>query len=335
MMRAWKQCAKKRLATALLAVSMLCAFAPVQAAEFTAVPQNIVKLQEPQKQAYITEKVKQAFNVNPAIMMKPYEAPEGYTFEQFKVGNVTVDRFAAEKPETERVLLQMHGGAYVLPMRNGHRFLGARQVMLTNAKEAYYVDYRIAPDNVCPAALEDAVAVYKALLEKGIKPENIMLVGDSAGGNLAVELALYLRDRKIPQPAVIMLASPWGTLEHKKGTSRYFNETKDQVLGEGTPLNKQVKIASYAGKLKRKDPRLSPIYADLKGLPPLLIQTRGNETLLTENIDLAKKAVQDGVEVTLTVYPGMPHDFALMLPDMEQSVNSLYEMKDFVNRYMK
>ncbi|MBQ8920046.1 MAG: alpha/beta hydrolase [Acidaminococcaceae bacterium] len=73
----------------------------------------------------------------------------------------------------------------------------------------------------------------------------------------------------------------------------------------------------------------------MKGLPPLLIQTRGNETLLTENIDLAKKAVQDGVEVTLTVYPGMPHDFALMLPDMEQSVNSLYEMKDFVNRYMK
>lgn len=71
-----------------------------------------------------------------------------------------------------------------------------------------------------------------------------MLVGDSAGGNLAVELALYLRDNKLPQPAVIMLASPWGTLEHKKGTSRYFNEKKDQVLGEGTPLNKQVKIAS-------------------------------------------------------------------------------------------
>lgn len=334
-MKNWKQFTKKGLTAAALAVSVFCTFAPVQAAEFKPVPDNVVKLQEPQKQAYITDKIKQAFNVNPAVAMKPYEAPDGYTFEQFKVGNVTVDRFAAEKPETERVLLQMHGGAYVLPMRNGHRFLGARQAMLTKAKEAYYVDYRVAPDNVYPAALEDAVAVYKALLEKGIKPENIMLVGDSAGGNLAVELALYLRDHKIPQPAVIMVASPWGTLEHKKGTSRYFNDSKDQVLGVGTPLNKAVKMASYAGKLKRKDPRLSPVYADLRGLSPLLIQTGGNETLLTENIDLAKKAVQDGVEVTLTVYPGMPHDFALMLPDMEQSVNSLYEMKDFANRYMK
>ncbi len=182
--------AKKGLAGTLLAISILYVFSPAQAAEFQPVPKNVIKLQEPQKQAYITEKVTQAFNVDPALMAKPYEAPDGYTFEQFKIGTVPVDRFAAGKPETERVLLQMHGGAYVLPMRNGHRFLGARQAMLTKAKEAYYVDYRVAPDNVYPAALEDAVTVYKGLLAKGIKPENIMLVGDSAGGNLAVELAL-------------------------------------------------------------------------------------------------------------------------------------------------
>ena len=334
-MKNWKQYAKKGLTATLLAVSVLCTVAPVQAAEYRAVPDNVVKLQEPQKQAYITDKVRKAFELAKNPVIKSYEAPAGYTFEQFKIGNLTVERFAAEKPETERVLLQLHGGAYVLPMGNGHRFLGARQVMLTKAKEAYYVDYRVVPANVYPAALEDAVTVYKALLDKGIKPENIMLVGDSAGGNLALELALYLKEQKIQQPGIIMLASPWTTFEHKKGTSRYFNDTKDQVLGEGTPLNKPVKVAAYGGKLKRKDPRLSPVYADLKGLPPILIQTGGNELFLTENIDFAQKAIQDGVEVTLTVYPGMPHDFALMLPDMQESVNSLYEMKDFVNRYMK
>ena len=326
---------KKTLISGLLVVSALTMPLSVLAANAPAIPEKGLVLQEPQKQEYITDKIYKAFHPAPGFVIPAYKAPEGYTFEQFKIGNVPVDRFAAENPKTERVLLQMHGGGYVLRMGNGHRILGAKQVQLTGAKEAYYVDYRVSPDYQYLAALEDAVTVYKGLLERGVKPENIMLTGDSAGGNLALELALYLKENKLPQPAVIMLASPWTTFEHKKGTSRYFNEKKDQVLGLGTPLYKPVKDVPYAGKVKRKDPRVSPVYADLKGLPPLLIQTGGNELFLTENVALAKKAAEEGVEVTLSVYAGMPHDFALMLPDMDESVNSLKEMREFANRYMK
>ena len=166
-------------------------------------------------------------------------------------------------------------------MSNNHRILGLRQATLADAGEVYFVNYRLAPAHVYPAALEDAVAVYKELLNRGIKGENIILTGDSAGGNLAVELALYLKENKLPQPGVIALASPWTTFEHKKGTSRYYNDEKDVILGKGTPLNIPVKDAKYKGKLSRKDPRLSPIYADLSGLPPMLIQAGGNELFLT------------------------------------------------------
>ena len=315
---------KKTLISGLLVLSALTMPLSAMAANAPAIPEKGLVLREPQKQEYITDKIYNAFHPAPCFVIPAYKAPDGYTFEQFKIGNVPVERFAAENPETERVLLQMHGGGYVLRMTNGHRILGAKQVQLT-----------VTPDYQYPAALEDAVTVYRGLLERGVKPENIMLTGDSAGGNLALELALYLKENKLPQPAVIMLASPWTTFEHKKGTSRYFNEKKDQVLGLGTPLYKPVKDVPYAGKVKRKDPRISPVHADLKGLPPLLIQTGGNELFLTENVALAKKAAEDGVEVTLSVYAGMPHDFALMLPDMDESVNSLKEIREFANRYMK
>ena len=131
------------------------------------------------------------------------------------------------------------------------------------------------------------------------------------------------------------MASPWTTFEHKKGTSRYYNDEKDVILGKGTPLNIPVKDAKYKGKLNRKDPRLSPIYADLSGLPPMLIQAGGNELFLTESVRLAEKAAADGIPVTLTVYPGMSHDFALLLPEMQDSIDSLDEIADFANRYMK
>lgn len=252
----------------------------------------------------------------------------------FKIGDVTVERMRAETKESDRVILQLHGGGYVLGMSDGHRLLALRQAVLTRASEVYYVEYRLAPQHVYPAALEDAVTVYQRLLARGIEPQNIILVGDSAGGNLALELVLYLKEHGIAQPAVLALASPWASLE-SDFVSRTANAAKDQILGEGTPLYQPVKDAAYAGALPREDARLSPLNADLSDLPPMLIQTGGNEIFLTENQALAEKAAADGTEVTLTVYPGMPHDFALLLPEMDDSALSLQEIKAFVDRHMK
>lgn len=114
--------------------------------------------------------------------------------------------------------------------------------------------------------------------------------------------------------------------------SRVTNFKKDLILGEGTPFSGPVVEAAYAGKLPVDDPRLSPVKADLRGLPPMLIQAGSYEVFLSEIEDLARKAGEAGVLTTLTVYPGMSHDFALCLPELQESIDSLKEIRDFVNR---
>ena len=326
--------AKALLATAVVSIGLFVNASPIWAEpQPLTIPSDGIVLQGQAKEKYVADYMKKFFS-----QMKPpapFEAPAGWKMETVTVNGITLEQMTADQKKSDRVLLQMHGGGYVGGMSNNHRILGLRQATLADAGEVYFVNYRLAPAHVYPAALEDAAAVYKELLNRGIKGENIILTGDSAGGNLAVELSLYLKENKLPQPGVIALASPWTTFEHKKGTSRYYNDEKDVILGKGTPLNIPVKDAKYKGKLSRKDPRLSPIYADLSGLPPMLIQAGGNELFLTESVRLAEKAAADGIPVTLTVYPGMSHDFALLLPEMQDSIDSLDEIADFANRYMK
>ena len=314
---------KAMLATAVFSIGLFVNASPIWAEpQPLTIPSDGIVLQGKAKEKYAADYMKKFFS-----QMKPpapFEAPAGWKMETVTVNGITLERMTADQKKSDRVLLQMHGGGYVGGMSNNHRILGLRQATLADAGEVYFVNYRLAP-----------AAVYKELLNRGIKGENIILTGDSAGGNLAVELSLYLKENKLPQPGVIALASPWTTFEHKKGTSRYYNDEKDVILGKGTPLNIPVKDAKYKGKLSRKDPRLSPIYADLSGLPPMLIQAGGNELFLTESVRLAEKAAADGIPVTLTVYPGMSHDFALLLPEMQDSIDSLDEIADFANRYMK
>ena len=263
---------------------------------------------------------------------KPFVLPDGWQRQDKTVSGVVIEKYTNTKSDSDKVLLQLHGGGYVLGMSDGHRLMALKQAALMDAKEAYCVNYRLAPNHVYPAALDDALATYESLLDSGIKAENIVLVGDSAGGNLAIALTLYLRDHQKALPRLLVLQSPW-TDFNTTLASRIYNNRKDQILGQGTPLNKAVKEPAYAGNLSLSDPRLSPIYADLKGLPPMLIQTGGHEIFLTENQKFMEKAIDDGVEVTMTVYPDMPHDFALCLPDLDASVASLQEIGTFAKRH--
>ena len=217
-----------------------------------------------------------------------------------------------------------------------YRVFAVRQAEYTNAREIYCVDYRHAPIHRYPAALEDAATVYQGLLARGTKPSNIIIFGDSAGGNLAVELAIYLRDEGLPQPAALILLSPWADFAHKDGTSRTENFTKDKVLGKGTPFAPHLRsIPPYAGSLPLDDPRLSPLHADLSNLPPMLIQTGGYDLLLTEDEQLAEKVKADGTNVTFTVYPEMPHVFPLVLPELAESFAACEEIREFINQYMR
>ena len=287
------------------------------------------------KQTYIKTQMDALYYPSEDSKPAPFTAPEGWAYEKTSIGNVPVECLAPPKPTTKRIVLQLHGGAYMSGLTDLYRTFAVRQAECTNAREIYCVDYRHAPLHRYPAALEDAATVYRGLLARGTRPSDIIIFGDSAGGNLAVALAIHLRDRGVPQPAALILLSPWADFEHKDGTSRTENFTKDKVLGEGTPFAPHLcKTPPYAGSLPLDDPRLSPIHADLSGLPPMLIQTGGYELLLTEDEQLAKKAKADGTSVTFTVYPEMPHSFPLVLPELAESIAALEEVRDFVNRYM-
>ena len=317
----------KKLSATIL-VFILCFMADAGASE--------LRLEMAEKQQYIENKIYST--LHPSSDFKPYkfEAPEGWTLEKLTLNNVGVERLKAEHPKTDRVILQFHGGGYTNGLSEGHRLLGAKQGILIGAAEVYYVHYRLAPENVYPAALEDAVTVYKELLSTGIKSENIIFIGDSAGGNLALELSLHLKEHGLSQPAALALISPWGTFE-QNAPLRIKNISRDLVLGsKGFPLYQEVQIRkpSYAGKMELNDPKLSPIHADLRGLPPMLIQIGGYELFVDDGMSLLNRALSDDVEATLTTYPGMPHDFPLLLPELHETELSLKEFRDFVERYL-
>lgn len=327
---------RKKFLQIVTAILILVNVGIVSAAEVWDFPKDSVKLEGNAKQNYIKEKMNALFHPAPNSKTAAinFEVPDGWNFEKFELDGLAVECLENPNAQTERVVLQLHGGGYVLPLRNGHRNLGIIQGVLADAKQVYMIDYRIAPQNTFPAAQEDAVKAYKEILNRGISPENIIVIGDSAGGNLALALSMYLKENNLPQPKLNILVSPWAAM-NTNFPSRKYNETRDLVLGKGySPLFEAIQKPAYAKGYKVKDPRLSPIYADLKNFPTMLIQVGGYELLLDECIALAKKAAADDVKVVLTIYPGMPHDFALMLPNLQDSLDSFREIQDFINQNM-
>ncbi len=263
-----------------------------------------------------------------------FAVPDGWSHKKFSVNGVPVEQLTNSKQKSGRVVLQLHGGGYIDGLGDLHRDFAVKQMVLSDAREGYMLDYRLAPENLYPAALDDAVAVYKELLTRGVDPKNLIVFGDSAGGNLALELSLRLKEKNLPQPAMLILLSPWTTLETDL-PSRAGNSERDLILGVTNPqMYNEVCNPTYGGKISLSDPRLSPIHADLTGLPPMLIQVGGHEMFLDEGIELLKKSAADELDVTLTVYRGMSHDFALLLPELDDSIKSFAEIKNFVNLHL-
>lgn len=320
----------KMIAAGLLSFSLLTGTS--FAAPAWEMPASGKSFENAAKQIYIAQEMNKFHNANPNF----FTVPDKWTYEKFTVGEAQVERLANPKQKrSKRVVLQLHGGGYIGALSDWYRDLAVKQAVIAEAKEVYMVDYRIAPENLYPAALDDAARAYLELLKRRIKPENIIVMGDSAGGNLALELSLYLKQNALPQPAMLILVSPWTTLEANL-PSRTGNAKRDLVLGESNPvMYNGVAHPVYGGKIPLNDPRLSPIYADLRDLPPMLIQIGGYELFVDEGIELLKKATADELNVTLSVYQGMPHDFAMLIPELQESVDSFAEIRDFVNLHMK
>lgn len=243
-------------------------------------------------------------------------------------GGISGEWIVAPGATEERVLLYLHGGGYSMGSINTHREMLGRASRAAGAR-CFAIDYRLAPENPFPAGLEDCLTAYRWLLSNGVKPEKMVVGGESAGGGMTMAVLLSLRDAGDPLPAAGVCISAWVDMEGT-GESMTTKADVDPIIKpEMIPALREM----YIGDRDPRTPLASPLYADLGGLPPLLIQVGSAEILLDDSTRLAQKAKEAGVDATLEVWDDMVHAwhmFAYMLPEAQQAIERI---GDFIRQH--
>jgi len=245
-----------------------------------------------------------------------------------KIGSVNAEWTSTPAADAEKVVLYLHGGGYVIGSILSHRHLAA-ELGRSAGTRTLAVDYRLAPEHPYPAAVDDALAAYRFLLDKGYKPSHIAIAGDSAGGGLTVATMLAIRDAGLPQPACGYAISPWVDLEGVGGTMT--SKAAEDPMVQFEALDAWAKM--YApGKVR--DALVSPIHADLRGLAPLLIQVGSAETLLDDAIRLASVAGAAEVSVRMEVWPEMIHVWQFFHPVLADARKALADAGAYIKAAM-
>lgn len=263
-----------------------------------------------------------ALQVRRVLRPEPFKVPRGVLITSRHLGGVPGEWVEAGVPPGA-TMLYLHGGGYVGCSAELHR-----PITVGFAKKGLRVfapDYRMAPEHVFPAAVEDAVAVYRALLAQGIPSGKIVVAGDSAGGGLALAMLISLRDAGVRLPAAAALFSPWTDLAGTGGSL----VTNDRRCAMFYGANIKPGAAFYLGSADPKNPLASPLYGDLSGLPPLLIHVGANEVLLDDSTRVAEKARAAGVRVEMKIWPVVPHVWQ-MVPAMPEAKKSMQETSRFL-----
>jgi len=230
---------------------------------------------------------------------------------------------------TDVVLLYLHGGGYVIGSPRSHRHLAAAIAGAARAS-ALSLDYRRAPEDPFPAAVEDAVACYRWLLEQGASPEHIVIAGDSAGGGLTVATLVALRDARVRLPAGGVCISPWVDLTFSGGS--YQTKAAADPIVRRPGIDEMAR--AYLGATDPRTPLASPMFADLRGLPPLLIHVGSEEVLLDDAVQLAERAKAAGVPATLEVWDRMIHVWHWFLPMLEEAETAIQTIGRFCRTRM-
>jgi acetyl esterase/lipase len=258
-----------------------------------------------------------------AAMLENMPLPVDVTVDEVRIGGMVADSVAMPGSASERVVLYLHGGGYVMGSNRTHRELASR-IARQAAARVLVVDYRLAPEHPFPAAVEDALAAYRWLRSQGIAAGSIAIAGDSAGGGLTLASLLALRDANEALPACAVCLSPWTDLE---GTG-----ASAQPGGVDDPM---IRIAAlretgrlYAGQ-ELRNPLAAPLHGDFAGLPPLLIQAGTREVLLDDATRVAEKARAAGVQVRLEIEDGAYHVWHAM-PHLPEAQDALRRIGAFV-----
>ena len=226
----------------------------------------------------------------------------------------------------DRALLCLHGGGYVVCSMYSHRKVYGHLAKAIGCR-ALIPHYRRAPEHLHPAPVDDAATAYGWVIDRGIAPGHIALTGDSAGGALAVTTLLRARQRNLPMPAATMPLSPWVDMEIT-GETLVSNREKDVLVQKEIVEGMAATFLGEGGN--RKDPLANPLYADLKGLPPMYIQVGGDETLLDDSRRLAERVRQAGGDVRLDVFPEMQHVFQYSAGHAPEADDAIRELAEWV-----
>lgn len=256
-------------------------------------------------------------------------APRGGSAAPVAMDSVPGMRVRPANMRDGRAILYFHGGGYAVGGPRSHGKLAA-QIAHAARGEVWLVDYRLAPEHPHPAAFEDALGAYRWLLRQE-DTKHVVFAGDSAGAGLAVAAAVAIRDLKLPAPAALVLISPWTDLT-LSGASIHTHRDRDPMLRRSWLA---ACAARYAGQLPLDSAALSPLFADLSGLAPTLIQVGSEEILLSDSERLAERARQAGVSVQLSCYANMWHDFQLHAGMLAEADEALAEIGSFIDQCLE
>ena len=249
------------------------------------------------------------------------QLPHDVSYQVVDAGGVSAEWVRSSKVREETVLLYLHGGCYATGSVDTHRDLMTR-LSIASSMRVLGLNYRLAPAHPFPAAVEDAYAAYRWLLKSGVDPGRIALAGDSAGAGLALATTLTLREDELPLPGAVVCLSPWVDLA-LTGDSMDTKAAADPIVSREM-LYGWGKL--YLGDHDPRTPLASPLYAELQGLPPLLIQVGSTEVLLDDSRRLADRASAAGVDVALEIWPEMIHgwqNFGAILPEAREAIDHI------------
>jgi len=255
------------------------------------------------------------------MMARSYKPQPGISCQAGELGGVAGEWSRHADHTGQRTVLYLHGGGYILGCAEAYRDLTGRLAIAAQAN-VFAADYRLAPEHPFPAALEDALACYRALISDGIPAASITIGGDSAGGGLTLATLAALRDAGDELPGAAVCLSPWSDLT-AGGESMISNAKADPML---TPAALAYMAGNYVGDVDSVDPRISPCLGDFNGLPPLLVHVGSSEILLDDSRRVVDKITSSGGQATLQVWNGMPHVwhmFASLVPEGRRAITLL------------
>jgi monoterpene epsilon-lactone hydrolase len=261
-------------------------------------------------------------------ILLPFKPVHGTTFTTENAGGIDIDFVNAPGADTDRCVVFIHGGGFVLgSTRAYHEF--ASRISAATASRVALIDYRLAPEAVAPAARDDCIAAYRWLVDHGADPTRTSFIGDSAGGGLALLMAAQLANGDVPPPAAVVALSPWIDLAVRADMPDEKDTDDPMLTPDGLRWFAQTYLATASGE----DPAHNALHADLTGMPPTLVQTGTRDVTHQDAVLFAERAKDAGVEIVLDVYPDLIHDWHAFGPDLPEGQQALAGVGAFLAKH--